>query len=139
MPGSLSPPRATFAGTTWPNRAGEFGYRPSVISFALQPHIWLDWLAYLPGYGDTTGWPFPISIWPRLPLAIVLVLWGARSDRQWMAVLGAILVWPRLYFLSIALLVALLPPLSHAPVTTRIRRILGRTPRVQVVGPRSNG
>jgi hypothetical protein len=29
MPGSLSPPRATFAGTTWPNRAGEFGYRPS--------------------------------------------------------------------------------------------------------------
>jgi hypothetical protein len=111
----------------------------SIVSFALQPHVWLDWLAYLPGYGDTPGWPFPIAIWPRLPVAIVLVIWGARSDRQWMAVLGTILAWPRLYFLSIALLVALLPPLAHAPLTARIRRLLDGTPRVRVESPRSNG
>jgi hypothetical protein len=110
----------------------------SIVSFALQPHVWLDWLAYLPGFGDTPGWPFPIPIWPRLPFAIVLVIWGARSDRQWIAVLGTILAWPRLYFLSIALLVALLPPLAHAPLTARIRRLLGGTPRVWVESPRSN-
>jgi hypothetical protein len=110
----------------------------ALISFVLQPHVWLDWLAYLPGYGDTPGWPFPIPIWPRLPVAIALVIWGARSDRRWMAVLGTILAWPRLYFLSIALLIALLPPLAHAPLTARIRHSLGRTPQVRVVGTRSN-
>ena len=110
----------------------------SLISFTLQPHLWLEWVALLAGFGDTPGWPFPISIWPRLPVAIALVLWGARSDRRWMAVLGTILAWPRVYFLSIALLIALLPPLAHAPLTSRIRRILGRTPQVRVVGSRSN-
>src|SRR5450759_1316800 len=31
MPVTLGPPRASFHGTTGPIRAGEFGYRPSVI------------------------------------------------------------------------------------------------------------
>lgn len=111
----------------------------SLLSFALQPHAWLDWLAYLPGYGDTPGWPFPIPIWPRLPVAIVLVLYGARSDRKWIAVLGTILAWPRLYFLSIALLVALLPPLAHAPLTARIRRFADETTPVRFKSPGSSG
>ena len=55
-----------------------------------------------------------------------------------MAVLGTILAWPRLYFLWIALLLAPLPPLAHAPLTARIRGTLARIPRVQISGSRSN-
>lgn len=81
----------------------------SAVSFLMTPHLWLDWLAFLPTVSADAGWPFPIPIWFRLPLAICLVLWGARTDRPWAAVAGSILAMPRLYFMTPAMLLALLP------------------------------
>ena len=84
----------------------------SLLSFLYRPDLWFDWVAYLRASPDNPGWPFAIAIWPRLPVALVLVLIGARTGRPWMAVLAAIIAWPRLYFQSIALLLALLPALG---------------------------
>jgi hypothetical protein len=84
----------------------------SLLSFLYRPELWFDWLAYLRASPDTPGWPFPIPVWPRLPISLLLVVIGARTGRPWMAVLATILAWPRLYFQSIALLLALLPALG---------------------------
>lgn len=82
-----------------------------LASFVYRPDLWWAWLRFLGAYGDTPGWPFPIPLWPRLPLAVALCWWGARSGHRWAVVLGTIVAWPRLYFLSIAQLVALIPVL----------------------------
>ena len=84
----------------------------SLLSFLYRPGLWFDWLAYLGASPDTPGWPFPIAVWPRLPVAMALVLVGAKTGRPWLAILAAFVAWPRLYFQSIALLLALLPALA---------------------------
>ncbi len=81
----------------------------ALLSFLLAPQLWWDWIAFLATFGDTPGWPFPISVWPRLPIAVALVVWGARTGRRWTVPLAAIIALPRLYFLSISMLVGLLP------------------------------
>ena len=106
-----------------------------LLSFVYRPGLWFDWLAYLRASPDTPGWPFPIPVWPRLPISLALVIVGARTGRPWMAVLAAILAWPRLYFQSIALLLALLPALGmkrlEPVLIERIWRAGDRQPAVE--------
>lgn len=85
----------------------------AAVSFALDPGAWVAYLGAFGHYSDAPGWPFPIPIWPRIPIVLALVWWGARTNRPWMAGLGAILALPRLYFLSPAMLVALIPLLRR--------------------------
>ena len=59
----------------------------------------------------TGGWPFPYPLLLRLPLAVVLVAWGARTNHRWVVPAAALLALPRLYFQSPALLLAILPAL----------------------------
>lgn len=87
----------------------------TLISFALDPGQWLAWAGKLVQYGDTPGWPFPWPVWPRLPIAALVVLWGARTNRPWTVVLAAIVGYPRLYFMSIAMLVGMLPLMGRQP------------------------
>lgn len=81
----------------------------AAVSFALDPGAWAAYLGAFGHYSDAAGWPFPVPIWPRIPIVLALVWWGARTNRPWMAALGAILALPRLYFMSPAMLVALVP------------------------------
>lgn len=79
------------------------------ISVALDPAMWVGWAQQLLRTSDTVGWPFPWPVWPRLPIAGVIVVWGARTNRPWTVALTSIIAMPRLFFLSIAMLVGLLP------------------------------
>ena len=45
----------------------------------------------------------------RLPLAVVLVVWGARTDRRWTVVVSAMLALPVLWFAAPALLIGVMP------------------------------
>lgn len=93
-----------------------------VASFALAPQLWFEWVAFLrASVSDVPGWPFPVPVWPRLPIAAVLVVVGARTDRPWLLGLAAIIAMPRLYFLSIAMFVGLLPLLRRRGERTAIR------------------
>jgi hypothetical protein len=83
------------------------------VSFAVNPQAWWDWVGYLSGFSTVPGWPFPIPIWVRLPIAAVVVVAGARTDRRWALPLAVIIGMPRLYFLSIAMLIALVPTLGR--------------------------
>ena len=82
------------------------------ISFLASPRDWFAWIGFLAGFSDTPGWPFPIPLWPRLPIAFVLVVWGARTNRPWTVMAATFIAWPRLYFQSLAILVGLIPLLG---------------------------
>ena len=87
------------------------------ISFALASHAWLDWLAVLAeSAGRTTGtWSavgIPLAV--RLPVAVAVVAWGARTDRRWTVPVGAMLALPALWYGSLAMLLAVIPLRSTA-------------------------
>ncbi len=84
----------------------------AAVSFAANPSLWGRYVEFLAN--DTphvAGWPFPYPLWLRLPLAVALVAWGARTNRRWVVPAAALLALPRLYFQSPALLLAVLPAL----------------------------
>jgi hypothetical protein len=82
------------------------------VSFLANPSLWVQYVEFLSA--DTphvAGWPFPYPLWLRLPIAVALVVWGARTDRRWVVPTAALVALPRLYFQSPALLLAVLPTL----------------------------
>ena len=60
---------------------------------------------------DATNLPIPL--WIRLPMAAVVVVWGARTDRRWTVVLASMMALPVLWPGSGAMLIGLLPDLRR--------------------------
>ena len=93
------------------------------LSLVAAPDLWRQYVAGLSGTGDTSmfgiGW--------RLPLAAIVVVWGARTDHRWALMVAVFLAMPRWYFLSPVVLVGLfslvrLPrPLPWPSVQWRLR------------------
>jgi hypothetical protein len=105
-------------------------------SFLLAPSLWFDWINLLRDGTVQVGlWPFPYPIWVRLPIAAMLVIWGARTNRRWTVVAAAVIALPRLYFQSPAMLLGVLPLLTGiGPQVAWITRRLGRL-NVQALAP----
>lgn len=80
--------------------------------------VWLDWLKLLGANAGSTytyklwnlGNFTPPSLLVRLPIALLLVSWGARGGRRWTVPLAALLALPVIWPSSLALLAAV-PPL----------------------------
>jgi hypothetical protein len=79
-------------------------------SFAFAPNAWADWIAVLrttqanPVRPST---PFDFIPLPaRLVIASGLVVWAARTDRQWVVPIAATLALPVVYLNGLALLIA---------------------------------
>jgi hypothetical protein len=83
------------------------------ISMLFAPDLWSSYLVALGRQSLDAGWPFPWPVWVRAPIAVALIVWGARTDRRWTLIVGTILAMPRLYFLSPAMLLAVLPTLRE--------------------------
>jgi hypothetical protein len=80
------------------------------LSFAFAPRLWFDWLTLLAsGTAQTGEAPYPWSIWVRLPFALAIAVWGARTNRSWTVVVASALALPRLYYQSPAILIAVIP------------------------------
>jgi hypothetical protein len=82
-----------------------------VVSFLANPSLWVQYGEFLANGTSGVGWPFPYPWWLRMPIAIVLVIWGARTNRRWVVPAAALVALPRIYFQSPALLLAVLPTL----------------------------
>jgi hypothetical protein len=90
-----------------------------VATFALLPSQWLGWLEMLrDSAGTPPPWPaLPIPLWLRLPLAALLVLWGARRDARWIVPVAAAISLPALWPGGFAILAACWPlRSSRAPI-----------------------
>jgi hypothetical protein len=101
------------------------------ISWVVSPHLWDAYITSLRGEPDSSVW----QIWWRLPLAAIIVVWGARGDHRWALMVAVFIAMPRWYFLSPVVLVGLfalvrLPrPLPWAQLVPSARRFRPRAPQ----------
>jgi hypothetical protein len=101
----------------------------SLVSFVFDPRLWFQWVEWVQhGTAQVGEWPYPYPIQVRLPIALLIVVWAARTNRPWGVVLASALALPRLYFMSPAILVALVPLIPWlgrlvVPWTRRLSRV----------------
>jgi len=82
----------------------------SLVSFVFAPQLWFQWVDWvLHGTSPVGEWPYPYPIWARLPISLLIMIWAVRTNRPWAVVLASALSLPRLYFMSPAILVAMIP------------------------------
>ena len=85
------------------------------VSFAIAPPLWSQWIDVLVGRSsaaNTAGLYGVIPLALRLPVAAVLVIWAARTDRHWIVPLAAVLAMPVLWPNAFAVAVAAIPLLA---------------------------
>lgn len=91
-----------------------------LVSFALAPDLWADWVASLVGnVGRPTGMradAVPLIV--RLVVAIAVLVWGARTNRRWTIPVAVFLASPTIWPGSVAVLAAAFSPLLQ-PRTPR--------------------
>jgi hypothetical protein len=103
----------------------------SLGSLILAPSLWLDWLRALADNASSAApnsfdAPFQfLPLAPRLAVAAVLVVWGARSDRRWTLIVAAMIAMPILWRTAPVMLVGLLPILRDSTWPSRFSRRLG--------------
>jgi hypothetical protein len=80
------------------------------VSAVLMPGAWLEWLALLVRLAgrDGTWAAIPIPFLVRLPFAVALVVWGARTDRRWTVPVAGMLALPALWYGSLSMLLAVI-------------------------------
>ena len=70
----------------------------AAVSYLIAPALWGDWFATLQAsIGRPADLSLPPPFWARLPIAIVLVVWGARTDRRWTVAIAATLALPNVW------------------------------------------
>jgi hypothetical protein len=76
------------------------------LSAALAPGLWLDWVRSLTQTSEpNVPLAVVVPLWPRLIAAVLVVAWGARTNRRWTVVVGATMALPVLWFHGLAMLV----------------------------------
>jgi hypothetical protein len=88
----------------------------AAVSFDLMPDAWHTWIQVLQnnaGKGGTGTWAaVPIPFVVRLPFAVALVVWGARTNRRWTVPVSAMLALPALWYGGLSIMIATLPLLG---------------------------
>lgn len=87
----------------------------AAVSFAILPDAWREWLDVImanAGRGGTWA-SVPVPLWIRLPLAVALVVWGARTNRRWTVPVASMLALPALWYGGLSMLLAVIPLLSR--------------------------
>lgn len=94
----------------------------AAISAILEPALWRSWfdllLRSVTQPQPVIGTYLALPLWLRLPAAIGLLWWGARSDRYWTVPVAVFLTMPILWLNVFTILVAAVPLMPAA----------GRTP-----------
>ena len=84
----------------------------ATVSFVLDPAAWRAWVDIVLGSSSTpvtVGWFLPVPLAVRLPIAAVIVLLAAWSDRRWLVPVAVVTAMPVLWLNSLAVLAACVP------------------------------
>jgi hypothetical protein len=83
----------------------------AAASALVMPQAWREWADVVVGNAGKGGtWAaVPIPLWARLPVAALLVAWGARTDRPWTVPVGAMVALPALWYGGLSMLLAVIP------------------------------
>jgi len=91
----------------------------ALVSFVLMPDQWRTWVDVVirnAMAGKSGTWAaVPIPLWIRLPFAVAVVVWGARTDRRWTVPVASMLALPALWYGGLSMLLAVIPLLRRAP------------------------
>jgi hypothetical protein len=86
------------------------------VSWLIAPAAWQQWLTLLTQSAgaplETTGPHLAVPLLLRLGIAILVVAWGALTDRRWTLPVAVTLALPVIWLNSLATLVALVPLLA---------------------------
>jgi hypothetical protein len=87
------------------------------VSAVLMPGAWLEWFGLLVRLAgrDGTWAAIPIPFLVRLPFAIAVVVWGARTDRRWTVPVAGMLALPALWYGGLTMLLAVVALRDPAP------------------------
>ncbi|MFL5645749.1 MAG: glycosyltransferase 87 family protein [Chloroflexota bacterium] len=80
------------------------------ISVVIKPGAWLEWFDVLSSIAgrDPTWAAIPIPLAIRLPIAVAVVVWGARTDRRWTVPVACMLALPALWYGGLTMLLAVI-------------------------------
>jgi hypothetical protein len=85
----------------------------AAVSALFAPQLWHDWYDLLrrsiTDRQTVDGSYLAIPVWLRLPFAIAIITWGARTDRHWTVPIGILLAMPILWINVFTLLIAVVP------------------------------
>jgi Glycosyltransferase family 87 len=95
----------------WRSLAMALGATLAVVvgSGVLLPGAWSEWIDVLTRNGSRDGtWAaLPIALWIRLPIAIGIVVWGARTNRRWAVPVASLIALPAVWYGSLSMLLAI--------------------------------
>jgi hypothetical protein len=79
-------------------------------SAVVMPDAWLEWIDLLVRLAGREGtWAaVPVPFLVRLPVAIAVVVWGARTDRRWTVPVAGMIALPALWYGSFSMLLAVI-------------------------------
>ena len=77
------------------------------ISLFFAPNLWQAWIELLfrEASGTASQGHIPIPLWFRLPIAAVLTIYAARTDRKWLLPVVALIAMPVLWWGSLSVLI----------------------------------
>jgi len=89
----------------------------AAVSFVAAPQLWADWLAVMFNEGAGGGYAasIPIPLFVRLPLAVAVLWWAARTDRPWLVPCACLLALPVIWFNGLSLLLGAAALLETRP------------------------
>jgi hypothetical protein len=98
----------------------------AALAFLIAPAMWGQWLDYIIGTGLSpntgTAYVVPIPLLIRFPAAILLVIWGARTNRPWTLPTSAMLGLPVLWLVGLAMLAGAFAVSAWGPLHEAARR-----------------
>ena len=93
----------------------------SVASAVVAPQYWREWVdSLISNLNEPQHYSVPPPALIRLPLAVVLVIWGARTDRPWTVAIAAMLGLPILWPHGLCVALAAIPFLRMGDQAARI-------------------
>jgi len=93
----------------------------AAVSAIAAPALWHDWYDLLrrsiTDRQVVEGAYVAIPVWARLPFAVAIIFWGARTNRHWTVPIGILLAMPILWVNVFTLLIAIIPLRPEAGLT----------------------
>jgi hypothetical protein len=88
----------------------------AAVSFVILPDQWRTWVDVVArnvAAGKNGTWAsLPVPLLLRLPIAVAIIVWGARTDRRWTVPVGSMLALPALWYGGLSMLLAVIPLLA---------------------------
>ena len=85
----------------------------AAVSAIAAPNLWHDWYDLLrrsvTDRQVVDGAYLAIPVWARLPFAVAIIAWGARTSRHWTVPVAVLLAMPILWVNVFTLLIAVIP------------------------------